>query len=144
MIDLTGTGVRLGSREARYAILAAAAVVAILLVCLYPFRFAVRHGDIDAVSALIRSWSRPPHPLDFILNVALYAPLGAFGGLSFPRSSSTKFRIGFVTIGGALLSVAIELAQHFDATRITAASDVSANVLGTFLAAMAAVVLVRR
>ncbi|MGE0260271.1 MAG: VanZ family protein [Alphaproteobacteria bacterium] len=139
-----GTSVWPRNREARYAVLTAAAVAAILVVCLYPFRFAIRHGDIDAVGVLVRSWATPPVPIDFILNVALYAPFGAFAALSFGRSIGAKFRIGVVTIGGALLSIAIELAQYFDAARFTAASDVYANVLGTLLAATAAVLVFRR
>lgn len=144
MADPMGTSLWPRSREARYAVLAAAAVAAILVVCLYPFRFAIRHGDIDAVGALIRSWAMPPVPIDFVLNVALYVPLGAFAALSLRRSIAAKFRIGIVTIGGAMLSIAIELAQYFDAARFTAASDVYANVLGTLLAATAAVLVSRR
>jgi hypothetical protein len=134
----------LRSRETRFALLTAAVVVAIIAGCLYPFRFAVRHGDVNAVRALIRSWATPPFAIDFILNIALYAPLGAFGALSLRRSKSPKFRVGVVTIGGAALSIAIELTQYFDAGRITAATDVYANVLGTFLAAVAVAVLFRR
>jgi glycopeptide antibiotics resistance protein len=134
----------LRSRETRFAVLTAAVVFAILVLCLDPFRFSVRHGDFNAVGALVGSWATPLVAIDFILNIALYAPLGAFGALSFRRSSSPKFRIGIVTIGGALLSIAIELAQYFDAARYTSASDVYANVLGTFLGAAAAIGVFRR
>jgi glycopeptide antibiotics resistance protein len=43
-----------------------------------------------------------------------------------------------------MLSIAIELTQYFDAARYTAASDVYANALGSFLGAAAAVALFRR
>jgi glycopeptide antibiotics resistance protein len=134
----------LRSRETRFALLTAAVVITILIVCLYPFRFAVRHGNIDAVSALVGSWVRPPFAIDFILNIALYVPLGAFGALSSRRSRRPWRRVAAVTIGGALLSIAIELAQYFDAARYTSATDIYANVLGTFLGSAAIVMLFRR
>ncbi|HEX2151881.1 MAG TPA: VanZ family protein [Stellaceae bacterium] len=119
-------------------------VITILIVCLYPFRFAVRHGNIAAISALVGSWVRPPFAIDFILNIALYVPLGAFGALSSRRSRRPWRRVAAVTIGGALLSIAIELTQYFDASRYTSATDVYANGLGTFLGAAAVVLLFRR
>jgi VanZ family protein len=134
----------LRSRETRFALLTAAVVITILIVCLYPFRFAVRHSNIDAVSALVGSWARPPSAIDFILNIALYVPLGAFGALSSRRSRRLWRRVAAVTIGGALLSIAIELAQYFDAARYTSATDIYANVLGTFLGSAAIVMLFRR
>ncbi len=134
----------LRSRETRFALLTAAVVITILIVCLYPFRFAVRHGHIDAVSALVGSWVRPPFAIDFILNIALYIPLGVFGALSSWRSRCPWKRVGVVTFGGALLSIAIELTQYFDASRYTSATDVYANGLGTFLGAAVVVLLFRR
>ena len=134
----------LRSRETRFALLTAAVVLAILFVCLYPFRFAVRHGDINAIGALVGSWARLPFAIDFLLNIALYLPLGALGALSSQRSRRPWKRVGVVTIGGALLSTAIELAQYFDVARHTAATDLYANALGTFLGAAAVVVLSRR
>lgn len=134
----------LRSRETLFAVLTTAVVVTILLLCLYPFRFSAWHGDADAIGALARSWATPPHAVDFILNIVLYTPLGAFGALSFRRPRTPKLRIGVVTFGGALLSIAVELTQYFDRWRITAATDVYANVLGTFLAAVAVIVLFRQ
>jgi glycopeptide antibiotics resistance protein len=135
---------RLRHPQMRFVLLAAAMVAVILLVCLYPFRFEIRHGGINALGALIGSWATAPKPVDFILNIALYMPLGGFGALSFPRSRGRLVRIGIVTLGGSALSVAVELAQYFDRARVTAATDVYANVLGTLLGAVAAVALVRR
>ncbi len=94
------------------------------------------------IGALVGSWAKPPQPIDFVLNIALYVPLGVFGALSSPRSQRPWRGVAIVTAGGALLSIAIELAQYFDAARYTAASDVYANVLGTFLGAAAAVAAV--
>ena len=108
--------------------------------------FGIWHGDRNAVLALLRSWAKPPAAIDFILNIVLYAPLGAFGALSLSlrRSRRPSLRIGIPTLGAAFLSILIELTQYFDAARITAASDVYANVLGAFIAAVAVVVLFRR
>jgi glycopeptide antibiotics resistance protein len=134
----------LRNRETRFALLTAAVIITILIVCLYPFRFAIRHSNIDTVSALVGSWARPPSAIDFILNIALYVPLGAFGALSSHRSRRPWRRMAAVTIGGALLSIAIELTQYFDAARYTSATDVYANVLGTFLGAAAIILLFRQ
>ena len=147
MVDAGPAGIdmRLPNRRTWLnAILTAAAVIVILFLCLSPFRFSIRHGNINAVGALVGSWAKPPQPIDFVLNIALYMPLGVFGALSSPRSQRPWRRIALVTAGGALLSIAIELAQYFDAARYTAASDVYANVLGTFLGAAAVAVLFRR
>jgi hypothetical protein len=145
MVDVPDIGLWPRRRETRYRILTASVGVSILFACLYPFRFSIRHGDLNAVGALVGSWAKPPPPIDFILNIALYAPLGTFGALSTsPRSHRPWRRVGVVTSGGALLSVAVELAQYFDAARYTAASDIYANVLGTFLGAAGVVLLFRR
>jgi glycopeptide antibiotics resistance protein len=134
----------LRGRERWFVLLTAAVVVAILVVCLYPFRISIRHGDFDAVGALIRSWAAPPDPIDFILNIVLYLPLGVFGALSLGRLRRRWQRVLLVTLGAALLSIAVELTQYFDAARYTTATDVYANVLGAFLGAAAAVLLFRR
>jgi glycopeptide antibiotics resistance protein len=134
----------LRSRERRFALLTAVVVVTILVVCLYPFRITIRHGDLNAVGALIGSWATPPDPIDFILNIVLYLPLGVFGALSLRWSRRPWRRVLLVTIGGALLSIAVELTQYFDAARYTTATDVYANVLGAFLGAAAVILLFRR
>lgn len=145
MVDVPGTSVWPWRRERWFALFTAAAVATILFVCLYPFRFSVRHGDVNAVGALLRSWAKPPGAIDFILNIALYVPLGVFGALSAPpRSRRPWRRIGLVTAGAALLSIAVELTQYFDAARYTEATDVYANTLGAFLGAAAVVPLFRR
>jgi hypothetical protein len=145
MVDVPGSSVWPWRRERWFALLTAAVVGTILFVCLSPFHFSIRHGNINAIGALVGSWAKPPGPIDFILNIVLYAPLGTFGALSLsPRSRRRWRRVAVVTGGGSLLSIAIELAQYFDAARYTAASDVYANVLGTFLGAAGVVLLFRR
>ncbi len=145
MVDVPGSRIWPWRREKWFALLTAATVLVILLGCLYPFRFSVRHGDINAVGALIGSWAKTPQAVDLILNVPLYVPLGVFGALSISRRSQPPWRrVALVTAGGALLSIAIELTQYFDASRYTAATDVYANVLGAFLGAAAVVLLFRR
>ena len=143
MIEMPGINMRLPNRRTWFAILTAAAVIVILFLCLSPFRFSIRHGNINAIGALVGSWAKPLQPIDFVLNIALYIPLGVFGALSSPRQRPWR-GVAIITAGGALLSIAIELAQYFDAARYTAASDVYANVLGTFLGAAAVAVLFPR
>ena len=136
---------RLPRRRTWFATLTAAVVLAILYLCLAPFRFSIRHGNINAVGALVGSWAKPPDPVDFALNIVLYVPLGAFCTLaSPPRLRRPWRRVALVTGGGALLSVAVELTQYFDRSRYTTATDVYANTLGTFLGAAASVLLFRR
>ena len=144
MVEVPGINMRLPNRRTWFAILTAAVVIVILFLCLSPFRFSIRHGNINAIGALVGSWAKPLQPIDFVLNIALYMPLGVFGALSSPRRQRPWRGVAIITAGGALLSIAIELAQYFDAARYTAASDVYANVLGTFLGAAAAVLLFRR
>ena len=144
MVEVPGINMRLPNRRTWFAILTAAAVIVILFLCLSPFRFSIRHGNINAIGALVGSWAKPLQPIDFVLNIALYMPLGVFGALSSPRSQRPWRGVAIITAGGALLSIAIELAQYFDAARYTAASDVYANVLGTFLGAAASRALFRR
>jgi len=145
MVDVPGSRVWPWRQERWFALLTAATILVILLVCLYPFRFSVRHGDFNAIGALIGSWAKPPQAIDFILNIPLYVPLGVFGALSISRRSQRPWRqVALVTAGGALLSIAIELTQYFDATRYMAATDIYANVLGTFIGAAGVVLLFRR
>jgi len=144
MVEVPGINMRLPNRRTWFAILTAAAVIVILFLCLSPFRFSIRHGNINAIGALVGSWAKPLQPIDFVLNIALYIPLGVFGALSSPRRQRPLRGVAILTAGGALLSIAIELAQYFDAARYTAASDVYANVLGTFFGAAAVAVLFRR
>src|SRR3954453_9939777 len=132
MVEVPGINMRLPNRRTWFAILTAAAVIVILFLCLSPFRFSIRHGNINAIGALAGSWARPLQPIGFVLNIALYRPLGVFGALSSPRQRPWR-GLAILTAGGALLSIAIELAQYFDAARYTAGSGVYGKGSAPFL-----------
>jgi hypothetical protein len=68
-------------------------------------------------------------------------PLGWFGVLSLTQRMSVGLRLFLIIIGGATLSVTMELTQYFDAGRVTAADDVYANLLGTILGSLSATYL---
>jgi glycopeptide antibiotics resistance protein len=144
MTGLSRTRAVFGRREKGFALLTAAVAAAIVIGCLSPFKFAIPHHGPGPIRHLAASWAKPPFAVDFIFNVVLYLPLGMFGSLSVRKSSGARFRIAAVTIGGALLSVAIELTQYYDTSRFSAASDLYANALGTFVGAATIVAVLRR
>jgi glycopeptide antibiotics resistance protein len=72
---------------------------------------------------------------DFVGNILLFMPFGVFGSLALRDRS--RSRIAVVVVLAALLSIAVEIAQLFTADRVTALCDVTANVIGAFLGALA-------
>lgn len=118
-----------------------AAVVAIVYGDLYPFVFRIPPHDIGPVRALLDSWAEPPGRGDFLANILLFLPLGAFGFLSLPHPLHSGWRVLAIAASGAALSVSLELAQYFDETRFTEATDVYANSLGTILGAIFGLIL---
>lgn len=76
--------------------------------------------------------------LEFLANVALFAPLGALCALAWPH-----IRFGWIVAAGGALSVLIELVQLAMPSRYSTVSDVIANTAGTALG-FAVVVWVRR
>ena len=114
-----------------------AAIAAIILYgSLYPFHFRVPPHDIGPVAALVRTWNSEAGRADFTANVLLYMPLG----FCLTLLLRSRARILTALLTGVLLSVSIELTQYYDAGRITSATDVYANGLGTLLGGIAALV----
>jgi VanZ family protein len=109
-------------------------VVVIVHGSLYPYAFRVPRASAGAVATLLASWSKPPTSFgDLVANILLYLPLGFFGvqALRAPR------RLLAVTLFGLLLCTGIELAQFYDAGRVTNMSDLYLNTLGTWLGGLA-------
>src|SRR5205085_4672962 len=123
---LTGTA---DNRFVYARLMLLAAVVAIIYGDLYPFVFRVPPQAVGPVRALIDSWAEPPGRGDFLANILFFLPLGAFGFLSLPHRLHSAWRVLAVVASGAALSVSMELAQYFDETRFTEATDVYANSL---------------
>ena len=107
---------------------------AIVYGSLYPFVFHDA-GSLGAdISHLAGTWARPPQSRgDLLANILLYMPLGLTIALALAPG---RFRtLVLAGTGGAILSLAIELTQFFDAGRVSVLSDFYLNVAGTLAGA---------
>lgn len=121
-----------------YWIITAVMVGMIVYGSLFPFDFGRPSPDIGAVRELVRTWSLPPSSLgDLLSNLLLYIPFGFFEALALARWGTTK-RLAITICSGFVLCSIIELAQYYDAGRVTNASDVYLNTLGTGIGALGA------
>jgi VanZ family protein len=123
--------------EGNFSIATMVVIAVIVYGSLYPFTFRQPVDGLgSAARALFESWAEVPSRGDFIANMALYMPLGFFAILSIGEGVGTPKRIALAILTGALLSTCMELAQHYDDGRQTAATDLYANVVGTTLGAI--------
>ncbi len=72
-------------------------------------------------------------PIDLLLNVALYFPLGFL-----LRSNSTISRFATALVAGLILSTLMELTQVWSHVRFPSATDTLMNVLGSLIGAFGA------
>ena len=117
----------------------ATAIVAGIIIygSLYPFNFRLPINDLKpAVHALVDSWADAPSRSDFIANILFYMPFGFCAIVVLRTATDALLRILPVTLIGALLSASMELLQYFDEGRVTAATDLYANTIGTLLGAI--------
>jgi hypothetical protein len=127
---------RLDDSKRRYF---ATAVVAAVIIygSIYPFVFREPiDGFGGAVRTLVESWADRPSRSDFIANILLYMPFGFCAILAAGKGVGTLRWMALVILCGALLSTCVELVQYFDEGRVTSASDVYANSIGTALGAI--------
>jgi VanZ family protein len=125
------------SRWNRNLAIAAAIIVTVIIYgSLYPFTFRVPAFGLGPVHKLLESWAEPPGRGDFLANIMFYLPFGFFARLAIARNCRMFQTVLFIAISGALLSSAMELAQYYVQSRVTAANDVYANVIGTSLGAI--------
>jgi len=103
----------------------------------YPFEFRVPASGIGPIATFLASIGQRPGRGDFIANILLYLPFGFFFVLSH-GSDRQAACLPVVVLGGALLSLSVELTQYYDAGRVTAFSDFYTNTLGTLLGGLAA------
>lgn len=113
------------------------AVIALIIYgSLYPFNFkadAIDGGLIQALSKL--SWARAGRS-DRIANVLLYLPLGFCAFLwVYPRFNKLAALL-LATLGGALLSLFVEVAQVYLSARVPSLKDLALNTLGSALGAV--------
>ncbi len=102
---------------------------------LYPFNFkpeSIDSGVLEALGQL--SWQRAGRG-DRISNVLLYLPLGFCLFLWIATRFNRLASMGLATLGGALLSLIIEVAQVYVSSRVPSLTDLTLNALGTLLGA---------
>ena len=116
-------------RKLEMANLAAAVAILIVYGSLYPFVFHDA-GSLKAdVSHFLAGWRQPPESRgDILANLLLYIPLGLTATLAFGRSRILGAILA--VLAGCVLSLCIELAQFYDAGRVSAFSDFALNAVG--------------
>jgi len=116
-------------------LLLAIIVALILYVSLYPFRFG---ADGPSVIEVLRelSWARASRG-DMLNNVLLYVPLGFCIALTVEPRFGRLAGIVAGLVGGALLSMTMEIMQGSIATRVPSLTDLSLNAAGALAGAIA-------
>jgi VanZ family protein len=110
----------------------------------YPWRFDFAHGPANPLAYLLRqwTWSLDRWVLrDVVINVLLYAPLGAAACLSVVRRHSRWAALGFAVAFAAALSASMEMLQAYIPGRNTSMLDVVSNMAGAAAGAIAALAL---
>ena len=128
------------ANDSSYALISAGVRAIVLYGSLYPFQFRNNAGANGPFRALVQTWHAPIHRGDFIANILLYLPFGFFPAQAV-RSLPKLRRIALVICGGLALSVSMELAQFYDAGRVSGLADVYADVSGALLGAAVAVIV---
>ncbi len=119
-------------------LLVALVLVAIIYGSLYPFALHVPPGDEGALSSFLATWRRPPQSRgDLLANLLFYFPLGLLAVRALVEKLDHKTALILTVASGALLSLCMELLQHFDAGRVSAMSDFYLNSIGTAAGAVA-------
>nr|WP_283949600.1 VanZ family protein [Limobrevibacterium gyesilva] len=87
---------------------------------------------------MLASWRDWDDRGDLLANILLYAPFGFFAFCALPARAPVWSRLACATLGGTVLSTAMELLQFYDAGRDCSMGDVYANTIGSALGALAA------
>ena len=100
-------------------------------------------GAVQRVSDFVLSrgwpaWMASTTGWEYLLNMALFAPLGLLAALVWDRVPLEAW-----VVLGFTVSAGLELAQILIGTRSPTLSDVSANTVGMFAGAVAATLLLR-
>lgn len=128
--------------------LAQAYALLIVYASLYPFE-GWRDQGISVWAFLESPWPRWWTGFDLAANTVGYGPLGFLLALSWlrgmggPRSGSPARALGFATLAGTALSLAMEALQTFLPSRVPSNVDFGLNALGSLLGAALAVGLER-
>ena len=109
-------------------LLLAVAVLLILYVSLYPFRFEPDGPSMLAAVELL-TWARASRG-DMLNNVLLYMPLGFCVALIVEPRFGRAAAMGAALIAGAALSLSMELLQASIAPRVPSLTDLTLNAVG--------------
>jgi VanZ family protein len=131
-----GSGLARRSRLVRY--LSVGYTLLIAYASLYPFD-AWRGALDNPLGFLLADW--PPYytAADLALNAVAYIPLGFLLALALLPYLRTRHAALFATLAGTLLSIGMEVLQHFLPLRVSSNLDVLTNGLGAMLGALLAV-----
>ncbi|HKQ45258.1 MAG TPA: VanZ family protein [Rhizomicrobium sp.] len=128
----------LGNSSPRYVLIAIMMAV-IVYGSLYPFAFHDIGPLASAVEHLLGTWNLRPHGRgDTLANLLLYVPLGLVVALAAGQNRPKWLAIVTAVAVGAALSLAVELAQFYDRSRVSVLSDFYLNLAGTLGGAMLA------
>jgi hypothetical protein len=119
----------------RWAAVTALVILFILYGSLYPFDFRWDVNGPGPLHVLLQGWRARPGRGDFVANVLLYMPLGFFFTLAVRPWAGARLAAGLAVLTGGALCVTVESLQYYDPGRITTASDVYSNIMGTFTGA---------
>jgi VanZ family protein len=131
------SGLARRSRLVRY--LTVGYTLLIAYASLYPFD-AWRGALDNPLGFLLDDWPHYYTVSDLALNVVAYGPLGFLLSLALLPYLSARSAALFATLAGTLLSIDMEVLQHFLPLRVSSNLDVLTNGLGAMMGAMLAVI----
>jgi VanZ family protein len=124
------------SSRRSFAVALAVTATLILYGSLYPFEFYNHVDPANGLRHLLSTWRTRSSIGDLLANILLYLPFGFFAAKTANRLPPL-LRVSIALLTAALLSIAVEYAQLWDAGRVSAMSDVYANSFGALLGALA-------
>lgn len=103
---------------------------------LYPFA-GWRDSGAPLTAFLTAGWPRYTTAFDIVSNAAAYVPLGFLWSTALQRRLAPGAAIGGALLGGAALSLTMELLQHFLPSRVPSNLDLACNTAGALAGALA-------
>lgn len=115
--------------------LAAAYTLLVIYASLHPFT-GWRHNGVPLLAYLSAAWPRYFTGFDLSVNVLAYLPLGFLWVPGLQALRRTWLAVPLAVLGGAALSLAMEIAQNFLPSRVPSNVDLGCNVLGALIGAV--------
>jgi len=108
---------------------------------LFPFVLQRHAGAGDPLRTLLGTWRVWDGRGDLLSNILLYMPFGFLVAHTLPGRAPARMRAVLAILAATALSVCMELAQLYDAGRVTSMGDVYANTIGAAIGAIASALL---